>query len=58
MVPDYLALTDGETLEPVKTASEGTVAMIAARVGRTRLLDNLILGVSPRIVTSDHAAGA
>jgi len=58
VVPDYLALTDGETLEPVKTATEGTVAMLAARVGRTRLLDNAILGVSPRIVTSDHAAGA
>lgn len=55
VVPDYLALTDGETLEPVKTATEGTVAMIAARVGRTRLLDNLILGVSPRVDVSDDA---
>jgi pantoate--beta-alanine ligase len=41
---DYLALADGATLEPVETAERGTVAMIAARVGRTRLIDNLVLG--------------
>ncbi|HEX8849350.1 MAG TPA: pantoate--beta-alanine ligase [Gemmatimonadaceae bacterium] len=41
---DYLALADGMTLEPVETAEKGTVAMIAARVGKTRLIDNLILG--------------
>lgn len=41
---DYLALTDPETLAPVSTADVGTVAMLAARVGRTRLLDNVWLG--------------
>jgi pantoate--beta-alanine ligase len=53
--PDYLALADGETLEPVEVAADGAVAMIAARVGRTRLLDNAILGVSPRIPVGDAA---
>jgi pantoate--beta-alanine ligase len=48
--PDYLAVADGETLEPVDVASDGAIAMLAVRVGRTRLLDNAILGVSPRIV--------
>ncbi len=49
VAPDYLALTDGESLEPTDGAEAGSVVMIAARVGRTRLLDNVILGVSPAI---------
>ena len=40
---DYLALADPATLEPVTRVGTGTVAMIAARVGRTRLIDNEIL---------------
>jgi pantoate--beta-alanine ligase len=40
---DYLAIVDPERLEPVSAASPGTVVMIAARVGRTRLIDNVIL---------------
>jgi pantoate--beta-alanine ligase len=55
VAPDYLALADGETLEPVETVRDGAVAMIAARVGRTRLLDNAILGVSPRVPMVDRA---
>ena len=55
VVPDYLALTDGETLEPADRAAAGSVVMIAARVGRTRLLDNVILGASPAIVTRGAA---
>jgi pantoate--beta-alanine ligase len=41
---DYLALVDGERLEPVAIADPGTIVMVAARVGPTRLIDNLILG--------------
>lgn len=41
---DYLALADAATLEPATTVNASTVAMVAARVGRTRLIDNLILG--------------
>lgn len=42
--PDYVALTDAETLEDV-TVLTGAPALlaIAARVGRTRLIDNTIL---------------
>ncbi len=40
---DYLAIVDPETLEPVTRASAGSIAMVAARVGRTRLIDNVIL---------------
>lgn len=41
---DYFALADGGSLEPVRQAEASTVAMVAARVGRTRLIDNVILG--------------
>jgi pantoate--beta-alanine ligase len=42
--PDYLALVDPVTFEPVKQAEAGQVLATAARVGRTRLIDNVILG--------------
>lgn len=40
---EYIAIVDPRTLEPVQDADEGTVALIAARVGSTRLIDNVIL---------------
>jgi pantoate--beta-alanine ligase len=41
---DYLALVDPESLEPVDRAERGSVALLAARVGATRLIDNVVLG--------------
>jgi pantoate--beta-alanine ligase len=41
---DYFAVVEPERLEPVARAGQGSIAMVAARVGRTRLLDNIILG--------------
>jgi pantoate--beta-alanine ligase len=41
---DYLAIASPETLEPVERAEPGTVVAVAARVGATRLIDNVILG--------------
>jgi pantoate--beta-alanine ligase len=41
---DYLAIVDAERLEPVPRVSRGDVALVAARVGATRLLDNAVLG--------------
>jgi pantoate--beta-alanine ligase len=41
--PDYLALVDPVTFEPVKQAEPGQVLATAARVGRARLIDNVIL---------------
>jgi pantoate--beta-alanine ligase len=40
---EYIAVADPRTLEPVDTADDGTVVLIAARVGSTRLIDNVIL---------------
>jgi pantoate--beta-alanine ligase len=42
--PEYIAITDSETLSPVQTVDGGTVIALAARVGGTRLIDNIILG--------------
>ena len=41
--PDYVALVDPDTFEPVKQAEPGQVLAVAARVGRARLIDNVIL---------------
>ncbi len=40
---EYLALVD-EDLQPVARATARTVAVLAARVGATRLIDNVVLG--------------
>lgn len=42
--PEYVELVDPDTLEPVDEAREGAVLALAARVGNTRLIDNVILG--------------
>jgi pantoate--beta-alanine ligase len=42
--PDYLAVVDADSLEPVADATEASVALVAARVGPTRLIDNVVLG--------------
>ncbi|MCR5752441.1 MAG: pantoate--beta-alanine ligase, partial [Kiritimatiellae bacterium] len=41
--PDYVEAVDAETLVPVKTLAKGTVVLLAAFAGKTRLIDNIIL---------------
>lgn len=41
---EYLAVMHAETLEPAPAAAAGSIVAIAARVGTTRLIDNIILG--------------
>ncbi len=43
VVPDYVALVDQE-LRSVSRADAATVVLVAARVGRPRLIDNVVLG--------------
>jgi pantoate--beta-alanine ligase len=40
---DYAHIVDAESLEPVNEAQRGNVALIAALIGKIRLIDNLIL---------------
>jgi pantoate--beta-alanine ligase len=41
---EYIAIADPATLAPVPAVEAETVVAIAARVGRTRLIDNITLG--------------
>ncbi len=41
---DYIALVDPQTLEPVERLDSPTRALVAARVGQTRLIDNRQIG--------------
>jgi pantoate--beta-alanine ligase len=41
---EYLAIVDPARLEPVSVVEQGTIVAVAARVGGTRLIDNVILG--------------
>jgi pantoate--beta-alanine ligase len=43
VMEDYIAAVDSETLEPLKTVSDSAVILAAVRIGRTRLIDNLLL---------------
>jgi pantoate--beta-alanine ligase len=41
---DYAAIVNPATLEPVARVIQGSVALVAARLGTVRLIDNLIFG--------------
>jgi len=40
---DYAEIADPDTLEPVHEVKRGNIALLAAHIGKTRLIDNLIL---------------
>jgi pantoate--beta-alanine ligase len=50
---DYFEIVDAETLDPVEDVSRGALVAVAAYVGSTRLIDNVVLGASdvPATVT-------
>jgi pantoate--beta-alanine ligase len=58
---DYLVLADGQSYAPVRADDRGfhgtAVLAIAARVGTTRLIDNVLVQVSPG-GTPPHAPGS
>ncbi len=41
--PDYLEIVDGENLQPVGDISQGALVAVAAIIGNTRLIDNIVL---------------
>jgi pantoate--beta-alanine ligase len=43
-VTDYIEMRDGDTLEEVPLAGENTLLALAVRIGKTRLIDNGVLG--------------
>jgi pantoate--beta-alanine ligase len=40
---DYIALADPETLEPLKKIRRPALLAVAVRIGRTRLIDNIVI---------------
>ncbi len=42
---DYVAIVDAKTLEPVARLNGQVAALLAVRIGRTRLIDNLLVDV-------------
>lgn len=40
---EYFEFADGETLQPADKSSKSIVALVAARVGKTRLIDNILI---------------
>ena len=42
---DYVSVADPETLQECQLAGRGTIVSLAAFLGKTRLIDNIILGV-------------
>lgn len=48
--PEYVALVDPYTLEPLERLDRRALLAIAARIGGTRLIDNTILEPSPQTI--------
>jgi pantoate--beta-alanine ligase len=43
VVPAYFEIADGETLLPANKNTKNVVALVAATVGKTRLIDNVVI---------------
>jgi pantoate--beta-alanine ligase len=41
---EYFEIVDGDTLSPATAATQNIVALVAARAGKTRLIDNMLIG--------------
>jgi pantoate--beta-alanine ligase len=50
---EYAEIVDPDTLEPLEDLASGGLAVVAARVGQTRLIDNLLL--QPVLQSVKHA---
>jgi pantoate--beta-alanine ligase len=57
VVPDYVALVDTETLEPLERLAGEALLAIAARIGDVRLIDNTILEPAPASMSSQPLTG-
>jgi len=55
--PDYLELVSADTLTPVRRIDGDVLAVVAARVGSTRLIDNTLMRVSPVATAAEHTNG-
>ncbi|MFM7425688.1 MAG: bifunctional pantoate--beta-alanine ligase/(d)CMP kinase [Elainella sp.] len=56
--PEYIDLVHPETMLPLQQVEEAGLLAVAARIGSTRLIDNLVLRNRQPIVAIDGPAGA
>jgi pantoate--beta-alanine ligase len=49
--PDYVALVDPDSFAMVETARGRVLMAVAARVGATRLIDNLLIDIPDQAAT-------
>ncbi len=56
--PEYLELVDQNTLEPLDTLEDEGLLVVAARVGSTRLIDNLTLQLAGAPQPSEASSGS
>jgi pantoate--beta-alanine ligase len=47
---DYVSVADPETLDEQLCSGAGSLVSLAVRIGRTRLIDNVVLGVTPDLI--------
>jgi pantoate--beta-alanine ligase len=52
---DYAVIVDSETLEPIECLEKKGVALVAVRIGNTRLIDNAVLGGKLALPVKNHA---
>ncbi len=57
LVPEYLALVEPDTLEPIGTLAGEALLAIAARIGQVRLIDNVTLQPAAGTRTANHHPG-
>jgi len=55
---EYLHIVDPATLEPISSITGPALALVAARVGRVRLIDNQTLSIDPTSSRPPVAAGS
>ncbi len=55
---EYFQIVDPATFEPVDTISGPALALVAARVGQVRLIDNQMLSTDPTSSRPPVAAGS
>lgn len=52
---DYFEIVDRETLDPVASTSKGALVAVAAFIGTTRLIDNIVLHGAGRVGSQKHS---
>ncbi len=58
IAPEYIELVNPETMETLNDVQETGLLAVAARLGSTRLIDNILLSTRQPIVAIDGPAGA